>query len=429
MIYKCKMCGHLYDESKEQAKFVDLPDTWLCPVCGAPKSLFEPAEESVSEPKSVSESTAVPVEDDMALIQQMASSGETVTGPMGTRRNVTNWQEVVLLGGGLASMPLPAETNVDLKTTIGRRAKKPMELLSPLMVSHMSFGALSEQHKLAIAKASKKVGVSVGSGEGGILEAEFNQAYRYVFEYVPNLYSVTDENLQKSDAIEIKISQAAKPGLGGHLPGAKVTEKVAAVRNAKVGQDIHSPTCFSDIHEPFDLLLLVNELRERSGGRPIGLKLAAGNIEEDLKWAKEAKVDFITIDGRGGGTGSAPLVVRDGSAVPTLNALYRARKYIDENHLEIELIVTGGLRTSADCAKAIAMGADAVALATTILIALAADGKLSDEKKVENLLTVMNDELKILARALGHDDIHGLSVNDIATTSREISEFTNIKHV
>ncbi|MDR1197188.1 MAG: alpha-hydroxy-acid oxidizing protein [Candidatus Nomurabacteria bacterium] len=429
MIYKCKMCGHLYDESKERVKFVDLPESWVCPVCGAPKSLFEPLQESVSEPKPVSKSTAVPVEDDMALIQQMAATGETVSGPMGTRQNITDWHDVVLLGGGLASMPLVSETNVDLKTTIGRRAKKPMELQSPIMVSHMSFGALSESHKLAIAKASKKLGASVGSGEGGILPTEFNQAYRYIFEYVPNLYSVTDENLQKSDAIEIKISQAAKPGLGGHLPGAKVTEKVAAIRNAKVGQDIHSPACFSDIHEPFDLLLLVNDLRERSGGRPIGIKLAAGNIEEDLKWVKEAKADFVTIDGRGGGTGSAPLVVRDGSAVPTLNALYRARKYIDENHLEIELIVTGGLRTSADCAKALAMGADGVALATTILIALATDSKLSDDKKVENLLTAMNDELKMFARALGHDQIHDLSVNDIATTSREISEFTNIKHV
>jgi glutamate synthase domain-containing protein 2 len=419
----------LYDEAAEGVKFADLPEDWVCPICGAPKSLFEPAEEAVPEKKAAAMPTMIPIESDLDLIQQMATTGQTVITPGGTRKNLPSWDDVLLVGAGLARKPLDQNVEVSTRTIIGRHSHQPMEIETPIMIAHMSFGALSHENKVAVAKASALCGTSVGSGEGGILNAEFDRAHKYVFEYAPNGYSATDENLQKVDAIEIKIGQGAKPGMGGHLPGDKVTAEVATVRGVKRGTEVISPASFPQINEPWDLLLLVNNLRERSGGRPIGIKLAAGHIEEDLKWVQQAKPDFITIDGRGGSTGAAPVVAKDAMGTPTLYALYRARKFIDENHLKIGIIISGGLRTSADFVKALALGADAVAIATSVLTALAAPGSLASQKKVANFINASTEELKMFARAVGRHDIHQLHASDLATTSTEVSKHTNIRHV
>lgn len=207
-------------------------------------------------------------------------------------------------------------------------------------------------------------------GEGGILPEEMEAADKYIFEYVGNLYSVTPENLQNADAIEIKIGQGTKPGMGGHLPGEKVTEEIAKVRNKPVGQEITAPSRFPGINNKEDLKSLISQLKMASGGRPVGVKIAAGRIEKDLAFCVYAEPDFITIDGRGGATGSSPLLLRDSASVPTIYALYRARKYLDSIGSDISLIITGGLRVSSDFAKAIAMGADAVAVASAALMAL-----------------------------------------------------------
>ena len=235
----------------------------------------------------------------------------------------------------------------------------------------MSFGALSKEAKISLAKGTSMVKTAIGSGEGGILPEERQNAYKYIFEYIPNKYSVTDENLKNSDAIEIKIGQGTKPGMGGHLPGEKVTEEIAKIRGKSVGESIMSPSRFTEINDKDDLKKLVNELREKSEGRPIGIKIAAGHIEKDLEYICYAKPDFITIDGRGGSTGSSPKFLKDATSVPTIYALHRARKYLDENNMDIDLIITGGLRISSDFAKAIAMGADAIAIGTAAMIAIA----------------------------------------------------------
>ncbi|MEG1292019.1 MAG: FMN-binding glutamate synthase family protein, partial [Lachnospiraceae bacterium] len=278
-------------------------------------------------------------------------------------------------------------------------------------------------------------------------------AYRYIFEYVPNQYSDTDENLRNADAIEIKIGQGTKPGMGGHLPGDKVTPEIAAARNKPVGQDVISPSRFPGIETKEDLKELVKVLRIRSDGRPIGIKIAAGHIERDLEYCVYAEPDFITIDGRGGATGSSPVMIRNATSVPTVYALYRARKYLDTIHSDISLVMTGGFRVSSDVAKAIAMGADAVAVASAGLMAAACQqyricgsgmcpvgAATQDEtlrkrlkieasaKRVANYLNVTLEELRTFARITGHDDIHQLSVGDLCTTSREISEYTNIPH-
>ncbi len=383
----------------------------------------------------------------------MAVTGKPVIEAMGTQMKMPDWDDVLLLGAQLNPMPLDEHEGVTLKTVIGKHAKKPMVLDMPVYISHMSFGALSKETKIAMARGSAAAGTAMCSGEGGILPEEKQAAYKYIFEYVPNLYSVTDENLKTSDAIEIKIGQGTKPGMGGHLPGSKVTPEIAKVRNKPLGEDIISPSKFSGINSAEDLKKLVGELRNRSEGRPVGIKIAAGRIERDLEFCVYAGPDFITIDGRGGATGASPAIVRDSTSIPTIYALYRARKYLDSVNSDIDLIITGGLRVSSDFAKAIAMGADAVAVASAAMVAAACqqyricgsgmcpvgvatqDEKLRERlhvdaaaKRVENYLKCSAEELKTFARITGNRDIHGLSVDDLCTISEEISEHTNIAH-
>lgn len=241
--------------------------------------------------------------------------------------------------------------------------------------------------------------------------------------------------------------------MGGHLPGEKVTEEIARVRSKPQGQDIISPSKFLGIETKEDLKALVDKLRNESDGRPIGIKIAAGRIEKDLEYCTFAKPDFITIDGRGGATGASPKLIRDATSVPTIYALHRARKYLDVNHLDIELVITGGLRVSADFAKALAMGADAVAIASAGLMAAACQqyricgsGKCpvgvatqdpelrkrldidAAAARVANFLNVTFEELKTFGRITGHEYLHDINLSDICTINREISEYTDIVH-
>jgi glutamate synthase domain-containing protein 2 len=346
------------------------------------------------------------------------------------------------------------DVDVNIQTIIGKNAQKPLVIESPIYITHMSFGALSRETKIALAKGSAAIKTAQCSGEGGILKEEMENAYKYIFEHVPNRYSVTDENLENADAIEIKIGQSTKPGLGGQLQGEKVTEEIAKVRGKPLWQDIHSPATIPGISTKEDLKELVDELRVRSEGRPIGIKFAAGHIEDDLEHVLYAEPDFITLDGRGGSTGASPKLIRDSTSVPTIYALSRARKYLDEHNSDISLTITGGLRVSSDFAKALAMGADAIAIGTGAMIAAACQQyKICDTgncpvgvatqdeelrkrlkietaaKRVENYLKVSTNELKTFARITGHNDVHDLNVNDLCTINSEISDYTDIKHV
>ena len=389
----------------------------------------------------------------MEEIHEMAVTGKSISGAMGTQMPMPNWDDILLLGAQLNPAPLNDGDPVITTTVIGKNAKKPMVLDSPVYISHMSFGALSQEIKTALSKGSAMARTAMCSGEGGILSEEKAAAYKYIFEYIPNKYSVTDENLRSSDAIEIKIGQGTKPGMGGHLPGEKVTAQIAALRGKKEGEDVQSPSKFPELKTKEDLKEMVAMLRARSDGRPIGIKIAAGRIERDLEYCVYAEPDFITIDGRGGATGSSPYFLREATTVPTIYALYRARKYLDSIHSDISLVITGGLRVSADFAKAIAMGADAVAVASAALIAAACQqyricgsgncpvGSATQNpelrarmkvdasaQRVANYLNVSLSELKTFARITGHSDIHDLSVDDLVTINREISEYTNIRH-
>ena len=364
-----------------------------------------------------------------------------------------SWDDILILGAQLDPMPLEEGAPVKTTTVIGKHAAKPLVLENPVYISHMSFGALSREAKISLAKGSAMAHSAMCSGEGGILPEEMQAAAKYIFEYVGNLYSVTPENLRNADAIEIKIGQGTKPGMGGHLPGEKVTREISEVRNKPMGKDVIAPSRFPGINTKDDLKNLITQLRYASEGRPIGVKIAAGRIEKDLAFCVYGEPDFITIDGRGGATGSSPKLLRDSSSVPTIYALYRARKYLDSIHSDISLVITGGLRVSSDFAKAIAMGADAVAVASAALIAMACQqykicgtgmcpmGIATQDKdlrmrlredaaaaRVANFLNVSLEELKMFARITGHEDLHDLSAEDLCTISREISEYTNIPH-
>ncbi len=469
-VFKCRICGFIYDEEKEGIPVSALKE---CPVCRQSPDNLElvEGEQKAEAPQAAENGEKAEGEEELSLeydrtlvrhdpacrymdeIHQMAVTGKTIGGSMGTQMKMPGWDDILILGAQLNPMPLDDGEPVNTMTVIGKHAKKPMILSTPVYISHMSFGALSKEIKVALSKGSAMAKTAMCSGEGGILPEEKTAAYRYIFEYVPNKYSVTRENLRSSDAIEIKIGQGTKPGMGGHLPGEKVTPAIAAIRNKPVGQDVQSPSKFPDIRTKDDLKDLVSRLRAESDGRPIGIKIAAGRIERDLEFCVYAEPDFITIDGRGGATGSSPLFLREASSVPTIYALYRARKYLDSVRSDISLVITGGLRVSSDFAKAIAMGADAVAIATAPLIAAACQqyricgsgncpmgiatqdeslrARLKEEaaaKRVANFLNCSTEELKTFARVTGHKDIHSLSVDDLCTINREISEFTNIPH-
>lgn len=466
MRYKCLLCGYIYDEEKEGKTFDQIS---ACPVCGAPSSMFQLIEEEGNEPDVSAAVEEKAGADDLAYeenlvrhdkscrymeeIHQMAVSGKTVSASMATELKMPGWDDILILGAQLDPMPLDEDAPVSTRTIIGKNAARPLVLDNPVFVSHMSFGALSKEAKISLAKGTAMAKSAMCSGEGGILPEEMAAADKYIFEYVANQYSVTDENLLNVDAIEIKIGQGTKPGMGGHLPAEKVTEEISRIRNKPIGRDITAPSRFPGIENRDDMKDLVSDLRKRSGGRPVGIKIAAGHIERDLVFCVYAEPDFITIDGRGGATGSSPALLRDSAGVPTVYALHRARKYLDSVNSDISLIITGGLRVSSDFAKAIAMGADAIAVATAPLMAMACqqyricgtgmcpvgvatqDPQLRKRldtdaaaRRVANYLNVSLEELKTFARITGHNDLFDLSLDDLVTVSREISEYTDIRH-
>ena len=466
--WQCGLCSYIYDENKESSTWETLPNDWICPICGSGKESFSlvevdrPAAAGIGAETGSGEAylaewrrPADDFETNMVDIHHLAMTGTSIIEPMRTRIPSFSWDEILIKGAQLAKIPLNKSQPVVTQTLIGPGAAFPLMLETPVFVSHMSFGALSREAKLALAKGSAQAKTAMCSGEGGVLPESLEASYRYIFEYVPNRYSVTDENLKLVDAVEIKIGQSAKPGMGGYLPGNKVTREIAAIRGFREGEDIISPSNFPDIRSKEELKATVSYLRLRTGGKPIGIKLAAGHIEEDIDIALYAGVDFITIDGRAGGTGASPKVVNDAASVPTIFALSRARKILDTRGADmVSLIITGGLRVSSDFAKALAMGADAIAVGTAAMMAVGCQqyricntgkcpvgiatqdpvlrARLDVDKsaiRVANYFKAVTEELRDFARLTGNDNVHHLSVADLCTGNSEISNHTSIEHV
>ena len=272
-----------------------------------------------------------------AYIKDLAQNGLKNVGhhgPMAAmgvdRSTLPGWHDLQFLPAQLLKRPLEDLQQVRTEVIIGPKANRPLKLKLPLFVSDMSFGALSQEAKISLSRGAELAGTGICSGEGGMLAEEQEHNRRYFYEMASARFGFNWDKLTRVQAFHFKGGQGAKTGTGGHQPGHKVTSEIAAVRGLKPGEDAISPAAFEDLRTPADFMTFAEEVRQVSGGIPVGFKLAASHIEADMAFALEVGADYIILDGRGGGTGAAPTVLRDNINVPTIPALARARKFMDE---------------------------------------------------------------------------------------------------
>ena len=394
-----------------------------------------------------------------ALIQRYAREGLEKTGHHGAvaamgvpRDRLPSWDDIQIITAQLATPPLLDDEPVGTEVVIGPGAQKPLRLEIPLLVSDMSFGALSASAKVALARGAELAGTGICSGEGGMLEEERAANSRYFYQLASARFGFSWDKLDKVQAFHFKGGQGAKTGTGGHLPGSKVTGRIAEVRGLMEGEPAISPARFHDWTEVAQIRAFADEVRSRTGGIPIGYKLSAQHIEKDLDAALAVGVDYVILDGRGGGTGAAPLIFRDNISVPTIPALARARRHLDRSdRRDVTLIITGGLRTPADFVKALALGADAVALSNSALQAIGCIAMRACEtnncpvgiatqkpelvnrlvveksaRQLANFLDASVHLMQVMARACGHDHLSKLCADDLVTWKKEMSDLSGV---
>jgi glutamate synthase domain-containing protein 2/nitrite reductase/ring-hydroxylating ferredoxin subunit len=363
------------------------------------------------------------------------------------------WNQIQVVTAQLARRPLGDHDPVGTGVVVGPNALRPLELDIPIFVSDMSFGALSEEAKVAMALGADRAGTGICSGEGGMLTDEQEANARYLYELASARFGWELEKVKRCQAFHFKAGQGAKTGTGGHLPGAKVTPRIAEVRGLQPGQDAISPSRFDDLVTPADFRKVADEVREATGGIPIGFKMSAQDIEADMDFALEAGADYVILDGRGGGTGAAPLLFRDNISVPTIPALARARRHLVQSaRTDVSLVITGGLRTEADFLKALALGADAVAIANSAMQAIGCLGMRAcntnncpvgiatqrphlrerlvveaSAERLTNFLQASVELMKVLARACGRSHLSDMSPEDLVTWDRTMADLTGIR--
>jgi glutamate synthase domain-containing protein 2/nitrite reductase/ring-hydroxylating ferredoxin subunit len=402
-----------------------------------------------------------PEEPHNALIQRYAREGLSKTGHHGAveamgvpRDQLPSWDDIQILPAQLFRAPLLDDHAVGTEVVIGPKASKPMTLRIPLLVSDMSFGALSASAKVALARGAELVGTGICSGEGGMLPEEQQANSRYFYQLASARFGFAWSKVEAAQAFHFKGGQGAKTGTGGHLPGAKVSAEIAAVRGLEVGQAAISPARFPDWTQPAQMREFAAEVRQRTGGIPVGYKLSAQHVERDIDAALEVGVDYIILDGRGGGTGAAPTLFRDHISVPTIPALARARRHLDKcQRNEVTLIITGGLRTPADFVKALALGADAIALSNAAMQAIGCIAmracqtnncpvgiatqkphlvsRLVVEKSARQLANFFDASvqlMQVMARACGHDHLSKFNVEDLTTWKREMAALSGVAY-
>ena len=438
------------------------------PYCDGTHQQF--SQEDVGKAISVKENNSdeMPVakktteEPTVELIHQLAREGLSKLGhhgpmtSMGVPRNeLPHWDDLQIMAAQMATKPLLEDQAVATELIIGPEAKKPLVLQIPLFVSDMSFGALSEEAKVSLAKGADLAGTGICSGEGGMLPEEQESNARYFYEYASAGFGYKEELLKNVQAFHFKGGQGAKTGTGGHLPGNKNKGKISQVRNIPEGTPAISPPTFKNLSSAADFKDFADRVREVTGGIPIGFKLSANHIEEDIQFALDASADYIILDGRGGGTGAAPEMFRDHISVPTIPALARARAYLDKQGASgrVTLIITGGLRVPIDFVKALALGADGVAISNSAMQAIGCVAarmcnsnncptgiatqkeelrqRLDIEKSSKQLHNFFNasvELMQVMARACGHNDFSQFNQNDLATWHREMALLSGVKY-
>jgi glutamate synthase domain-containing protein 2 len=387
-------------------------------------------------------------------------------------RQWATFDHLTFLPCSLTRIPLEGyREKCSTKTVLGTRfARKPIELNIPVMITGMSWGALSYNAKVALARGAATVGSSNTTGDGGMLMAERENSKTLIYEVLPSRYGINIHHMRMADAVELTIGQGAKPGTGGLLLGSKISSTIAAQRDLPVGVDQRSPARHPDFLGPDDMIIKIEELREATDWQvPIFVKMGASRVFDDVKLAAKAGADVVVVDGMEGGTGASPAILQEHTGIPTLAAVCEARAALEDCGLygEVQLIIAGGIRDGADAAKSMALGADAVYIGTAALIALNCNKALhlddyqalgaqpgychhchtgrcpvgittqdedlmkrldTDEgaERVANLLRAMTLEIQMLARACGKSDVHHLEPEDMAALSLEASAICGI---
>ena len=382
-------------------------------------------------------------------------------------KHIPNWDDLTFLPGTLTRFVIEGYREKCLtKTVLGPKAKRPLELDIPVYVTGMSFGALSYEAKIALARGATMAGSATCSGEGGMIPDERRYSTKWFYQCIQSRYGFNPHHLQMADACEFFIGQGCKVGLGGHLMGQKVTDQVAEMRSLPAGIDQRSPARHPDWLGPDDLALKIAEIREATNWEiPIQLKLGAARVYDDVRMAAKTGPDMIYIDGMEGGTGAGPHLATEETGVPGIAAIRQARKALDDVNKtgDISLVYAGGIRNGGDIAKALALGADAVAIGHAALIALNCNKAIPESnfekeigvkagqcyhchtgrcpvgvatqdpelrkrldpdsaaERVYNFLHTLTIECQMMARACGKTNIHSLEPEDLAALTMEAS--------
>lgn len=414
-------------------------------------------------------------------IHRAAEQGLYEIRGLGAKRKLPTFDDLVFLTASASRYPLEGYRERCLtKTVLGtRHAKQPLELDIPITIAGMSFGALSANAKEAVGRAATASGTSTTTGDGGMTPEERQASTKLVYQCLPSRYGFNPNDLRKADAIELVIGQGAKPGGGGMLLGQKISPRVAGMRTLPEGIDQRSACRHPDWTGPDDLTIKINELREITDWKvPIYVKMGATRVREDVKLAVKAGADVVVIDGMQGGTAATQQVFIEHVGIPTLAALPLAVEALEEMGVfgEVQLIISGGIRSGADVAKALALGADAVAIGQAVLMALGCNSEtyhqngadistLDDYQKLQtapgychhchtgrcpvgittqspdletrlepawgarrlkNYLQVLTMELTTLARACGKSNVHHLEREDLVALTIEAAAMAKV---
>ncbi|WAL59764.1 FMN-binding glutamate synthase family protein [Thermocoleostomius sinensis] len=414
-------------------------------------------------------------------IQNAAAHGLYEIRGLGAKRRLPHFDDLVFLGASLSRYPLEGyREKCVTKTTLGTRyASKPIELEMPITIAGMSFGSLSANVKEALGRAATQVGTSTTTGDGGMTPEERRSSKTLIYQCLPSRYGFNPDDVRRADAIEIVIGQGAKPGGGGMLLGQKVNPRVAAMRTLPEGVDQRSACRHPDWTGPDDLTIKIQELRELTDWqKPIYVKIGASRPFNDVKLAVHAGADVVVVDGMQGGTAATQSVFIEHVGIPTLAAVRQAVDALEDMNMKgkVQLIVSGGIRTGADVAKALAIGADAVSIGQAILMSLGCNsdtyiqngahhsavddyhalgtapgychhchtGKCpvgvttQDEqlekrlepdvgaRRVKNYLQTLNMELTTIARACGKQNVHHLEREDLVALTIEAAAMARV---
>lgn len=389
-------------------------------------------------------------------IREYSLEEKSQTVSMGSQKKLPlSLDDLYFIPAQINKIPLNEEDPVNSTVTLGKQAEKPFKVSSPIMISGLSLGAVSVNVKQVILETSQKLGVGYNTGEGGLIDEEKSRGWdNRILQYSTGRFGINDELIKQASVVEIRFGQGAYPGKGSYLPAEKVTREIARIRGLEPRKGAYSPAHHKDITTPQDLEDKISWLRLLTGGAPIGAKIGCGDVKKDVEILAKAGVDFITLDGFGGGTGATDLYVRENVGIPLLAAIPQAHYTLKKLNLldKVTLIGSGGLRRSADFAKTLALGADAVYIGTAALIAincqqyricytgLCPTGITTQNpqlvkqidinegvKRLTRFIKLSTREVENLTRIVGKDDVNHLDKTDIISVNRDLSEICGVE--